>query len=196
MLRTICLLIISAFFSTSPLHAAPLSWYEVAPGLTYTKIPIGAKESPGWLHAFRVDLARYRVDCLLAKDAGTKTAMVREMAARAQAVLAINGGFFSPEFEPLGLRIQSGKIRNPLKNTSWWSIFYVHNGIPYFTGPQGYAPREGTSTAVQSGPRLTVNSLIPPLKGGMAERSAVGVTRWPNSSANQPTKADSIVPMR
>lgn len=158
-------------------QAAPLVWHEVAPGLSYTRVTMGSDDAPSLLHAFRIDPTQYRIDGLLASDDGRKTATVREMAVRAKALLVINGGFFSPAFEPLGLRIQSGRQRTPLKAISWWGIFYVSANTPKIAARGDFMLSEGMQMAVQSGPRLVVNGTIPALKPGAAERSAIGVMR-------------------
>lgn len=158
-------------------EAAPLTWREIAPGMAYTKLAIGAEESPGTLHAFRIDPARLRVDCLLARDFGGKTATAQAMVTRSKALLAINGGFFSPEFEPLGLRVQGGRQRNPLKAISWWGIFFFDHGAPHIAARGDFVGGNGIQMAVQSGPRLVVDGTIPALKPGIAERSAIGISR-------------------
>lgn len=153
-------------------QAAPTRWQTLSPGLEYTTRSYGT----GHIHAFRLDLRRYQLDVALAKDYRVANASVRDLATRADALIAINGGFFSPEFEPLGLRIQRGTVRSPLKATSWWGIFRVAQARAQIVPPQGFTAGRHTTMAVQSGPRLVVQGAIPILKGGEAERSALGIT--------------------
>lgn len=153
-------------------EAAPTRWQTLSPGLEYASL----SHSTGRIHAFRIDLRRYHLDVALAKDYQLPNASVRDLAARAEAVVAINGGFFSPAFEPLGLRIQRGTVRSPLKATSWWGVFHVSQRRAQIVPPQGFTAGRHTTMAVQSGPRLVVKGAIPTLKGGEAERSALGIT--------------------
>lgn len=154
-----------------------LTWRELAPGMAYAKLTIGSSESPGFLHAFKIDPAKYRLDCLLAKDLGEKAAPVQTMAKRAKALVAINGGFFSGNLEPLGLRIQNGRERAAMKRVSWWAIFTMNGNAPRIVTHDHFAANGATRMAVQSGPRLVIDGSIPSLKEGDARRTALGITR-------------------
>lgn len=159
-----------------PAAAGSTAWRTLAPGLEYTLVQRGSADQPRAVHAFRVDPRRYRFSVVLARDYGQGSASVRELGERAKAVVAINGGFFSPDNLPLGLRIQHGRESSPLKTTSWWGVFRIANDAPQIVAQRDYVPREKTEMAVQSGPRLVVNGAIPRLKGGLAERSGLGIT--------------------
>ncbi|MBI2343816.1 MAG: phosphodiester glycosidase family protein [Deltaproteobacteria bacterium] len=157
-------------------HAKATTWRTLAPGLEYAMVSFGSDNMGSFLHAFRVDPQHYRLDVAFASDFGQQSASVRELAERTKARVAINGGFFSPELQPLGLRIQNGKRRTPLKSTSWWGIFSLEGTTPHIAPPWAYRPSSQTRMAVQSGPRLIVDGRVPPLKEGMAERSALCIT--------------------
>ncbi len=160
----------------SPALARPLAWRTLAPGLEYVALQLGS-DQPSTVHAFRIDPARYRFDIALAKDYGLAAASVRELGERAHAIVAINGGFFSPENLSLGLRVQNGRVRTPLKGTSWWGVFSIANHRAQIFAQRDYRPNPATTMAVQAGPRLVVGGAVPTLKGGLAERSGLGITR-------------------
>lgn len=144
-------------------------WKVLSPGLEYATIKI----SPGVIHAIRIDPALYKMGVVTAKDIGRKQAAVKDMARKKGAIVAINGGFFTPEYESLGLLVSDGKVINPLKQTSWWSIFYLKEKKPYIVHTNNFAMDPSISMAVQSGPRLVISGFIPKLKPSIAERSAV-----------------------
>ncbi|MBI2346172.1 MAG: phosphodiester glycosidase family protein [Deltaproteobacteria bacterium] len=175
-MRKTALFILLAWGWARAAHAAPTTWRQLAPGLGYAKISISAINGGGALHAFRIDPARYRIDTLLARDAGMTTATARALAERTRAWIVVNGGFFGEDLKPLGLRIQGGRERNPMRAVSWWSIFYIHNGRPAIATRGDFPAGQEIQMAVQSGPRLVVSGAIPALKPGPSLRSAIGIT--------------------
>ncbi len=171
-----CFITIVLLCGATAAHAQPLAWRTLAPGLEYASIQLGTADEPSTVHAFRMNLAHYRLDLALAKDYGLHATSVRELGERSKATIAINGGFFSPENVSLGLRIQNGKLRSPLKPTSWWGVFAITGNRPRIVAQRDYAPTPGTTMAVQAGPRLVVDGKIPSLTDGEAERSGLGIT--------------------
>ncbi len=164
------------FTGITTAFARPVVWRPIAPGLEYSKMAILEAGGQGSIHAFRIDLNQYQLHLTFAKDYQRDAASVKTLAEYAHALLAINGGFFSPAYQPLGLRIQAGKVRAPLKNTRWWGIFYIQDNRPYIVSQRQYHYNRRIQFAVQSGPRLVINGRIPNLKHNFDERSAVGIT--------------------
>ncbi len=157
-------------------YAKSTQWQPLGQGLDYAVL--NTPNTSGKLHAFRINLRNYQLDIVLAQDHKTPSASVKRLNDASHAVLAINGGFFSPEREPLGLRIQSGKVRHKLKtNTSWWGVFFIQNNRAYITPPRSFRLNKNISFAVQAGPRLIINGYIPSLKESFDERSALCITR-------------------
>lgn len=167
---TLCLLVL--VLMSYGAGAAKTEWESLDSGLDYTF----KRVATGKIHAFKVNPKQFRMGIVTADKLGQKSSSVKEMAKKAGAIVAINGGFFSPEYQNLGLLIDEGKIVSPLKNTSWWSVFYVKNGRPYITHTNSFNASSSVSMAVQSGPRLVVDGAIPKLKPSVAERSAICVT--------------------
>ncbi len=93
------------------------------------------------------------------------------------AVIATNGGFFTPELKPLGLRVDQGEQKNPLKATAWWGVFLIKEGKPQIVAQKNYRPDKSIEFAIQSGPRLLVNGKIPALKPGLDNRTALCITK-------------------
>lgn len=168
---------LSSLLSTT-LYAEPITWQHLQTGLDYTTIPmVAANNLPGKLHAFRIDLAQYQLNLATANDFSRNSASAQMFGTHQHALIAINGGFFTPRREILGLRITNGKILSPLKPISWWSVFYVKNNNAYIVPSKNFQSSNDISFAVQSGPRLVVNGAIPSLKPGVDERSALCITR-------------------
>lgn len=151
-------------------------WKNLSPGLDYVAIqPISDLKS-SFVHAFRVDLSHYRL--MLAFPSKNQIAgNVEQWTKDHQALLGINGGFFDPQFRSLGLRVDQKTVKSPLKPISWWGVFYIQEGTAHITSQREYLSHKSTDFAIQSGPRLIVNGNIPPLKPGIANRTALGITK-------------------
>ncbi len=156
--------------------AKEISWDRLAPGLEYGTVPLSSPGNRGKLHAFRIDLSEYRFDVVLARDHQRAAGSVRSLASKSQAWIAINGGFFTPQLKPLGLRMEQGVIRNTLKKISWWGIFYIQNNKATIVPQWQFKLTRQIDFAVQAGPRLLINHQIPKLKEGLAERTVLGIT--------------------
>lgn len=167
-LKTIIVLLLLLAYPVN-LFSAESKWEKIIKGLDYKKIEI----ADGRIHAFRIDPQLYRFEVIVAKGLGNRSATVKDMVRKKKAFLAINGGFFTPEYDSLGLIINNGKEINPIKNTSWWSVFYLADGKPQIVHSSEFKKEPSVSTAIQSGPRLLINGSIPRLKPSLAERSAV-----------------------
>lgn len=152
-------------------------WQNLEPGLEYVKIVRPESGPQSYVHAFRIDPSIFELGVSFASDSAQRNASVRQLAQQQGAVVAVNGGFFSPEYRVLGLRITRGKQRSPLKGTSWWGVFSIMGKRARIDPPQAYDAKSTPDMAIQSGPRLVINGWIPPLKNRMAERSAIGITR-------------------
>ena len=162
---------------TSYTDASDDYWRTLAPGVEYQDLDGNFLTPWSHIHAFRIHLKDNQLSLVSAKDLAREHASVDEYAQFSKALIAINGGFFDNNYKPLGLRIYNKHQQNPLKNISWWGIFYVKNQKAYLTNISQYQPGSQVDFAIQSGPRLLINNRIPPLKPGRAERSALGITQ-------------------
>lgn len=151
-------------------------WRKLAPGIEYQDLNDSLLTPWSHIHAFRINLKENKISLVTAKDLALEHASADEYAQHSKALLAINGGFFDQHYHPLGLRIYNKHQKNPLKNISWWGVFYTKNQRAYLASANQFTPNKQIDFAIQSGPRLLINSRIPPLKPGRAERSALGVT--------------------
>lgn len=154
----------------------PTEWQNLAPGLSYAQIYPSLGFPLGAVHAFKINLHYYHLQLAFTKNSKQRLILVKDLVTYNKALLGINGGFFSPEIEPLGLRIKDGQQFSPIKHISWWGIFYIKNNRPYIVSQNQYKPDKQVSFAVQSGPRLVINGKVSSLKKGWSFRSALGIT--------------------
>lgn len=165
-------LVVSTAFSADATH-----WKKVAPGIDYTVKTNPSPKTLGFIHAFKINLEKNTLKLALAQDDLFPGETVKFLAERNHALLAVNGGFFTPLWKPIGLRILNGKVEIPLHTTPWWHIFYIKNNHPYIVSKKAYKQNPTMTFAVQGGPRLLSNGKIPHLKSGKDERTALGITR-------------------
>lgn len=172
-------LLILFLLSAGGLLASPKSayhWNRIKDGILYTKYSFSKGQLDyTTIHAFELDLAKVRLGVVTASSPGG--ASVKNMADENGALLVINGGFFSAERKAIGLLFNNGKMLNPIHNTSWWSIFGVKNGEPFIVKPKLFESSPDIEVAIQAGPRLVIDGVVPKLKEGLAARSSVGITR-------------------
>ena len=150
------------------------AWRSLAPGIEYTQINAITFSRWSHVHVFRINPQQNRLDLIMATDLGKNQASIKDFAENSHALIAVNGGFFDQQGKPLGLRIVNSRQRHPLKPISWWGVFYIKNQHPHIVAGTNSVPNN-VEFAVQAGPRLIINSKIPRLKPGYAERTALGL---------------------
>ncbi len=156
--------------------AAPTSWQNLQPGLEYARISGFPGFPEGSLQVFRIDLKYYDLK-LASTQEGNQSSLIPDLMQQNDAVIATNGGFFSPEFKPLGLRISEGQILNPLKGTDWWGVFFIAQQKAGIVARGSYQPAIHADFAIQAGPRLLIDGAIPKLSPNIDLRTALGITQ-------------------
>lgn len=166
------------WLSFSSWAATATQWQTLSPGLEYTRIDGFANFPNGYVHAFRIDPNHYDLQIAaipsdMLSDSGFEQLMTAQ-----HAVIATNGGFFTPNLTPLGLRINQGQLQNPLKSISWWAIFYMRGEKAQLVRSTEFRSNAGVDFAVQAGPRLVVSGkVVSNLKPDIDERTALGISR-------------------
>lgn len=151
-------------------------WQRLSAGIEYQDLAGGILAPWSHIYVFRVDLNKNKLSLINSKDLALKNASVSQFAEYSNALLSINGGFFDHQFNPLGLRVTHKKMENPLKQISWWGIFFIKNNNAHISSLRHFQYDKDIDFAIQSGPRLLINRKIPSLKPGIAERTALGIT--------------------
>jgi uncharacterized protein YigE (DUF2233 family) len=175
LLKIIFILITGVFSIAS--YASATQWQRLAPGLEYTRINSALGLPTGYMHIFRIDLKRYQLALASAQNQHANISNIANLVQINHATLGVNGGFFSTDFKPLGLRINAGRLQNPLRPISWWGVFFIKNKQAYIIGTNDFHPDANINFAIQSGPRLIVAGKIPNLMPSIANRTALGITR-------------------
>lgn len=172
-------LLFIAIIMTLPLTLnAKTQWHSLLPGLEYTHLAPQKDNPLARLHAFRLNLKKFKFNLTLAHDVQQPTITAHEIATQFNALLAINGGFFTPTLKSIGLRIHDGKIKSPLKKFSWSGIFYITKSRqPKIVSVRNFSLDSDIDFAIQTGPLLIIDDKIPRLKPDLAERTAIGITR-------------------
>jgi len=132
-------------------------------------------QAPFKLRILRIDLDKFSLRVMDCRAWGVDRMEIKTLAKKAQALAAINGGFFQPDYRPLGLLIVDGHETNPLRKTDW-GIFMIKDQLPRIIHTQEFQYSQGISQAIQVGPRLVVGGRELHLKKQLAKRSAIGIT--------------------
>lgn len=170
--KIILSLFLSCFLNQS-LYAK--TWQTVSPGMEYLDLRYRSLSQWSHIHAFRIDLQTLQLSVLRAKDLPVEDASAPTFRRHGQGLLAINGGFFSPNKTPLGLRISNYQILNPFRQISWWGVFSVQNRRAKISSSRDFVLKKNIEFAIQAGPRLLIDGDIPSLRPGFANRSVLGI---------------------
>lgn len=156
--------------------AAPpdVVWTQVEPGVERGSVPAGAAP----LELYRFDLARYRVEVVATKgrtpNARSAADVLRDVP---DAVAVVNGGFFDENGRSLGLRIAAGEVILPLRRRVDWGVFYVTAARARIVHSREFVVTNEIKAAVQVGPRILIDGVVPPLKPQAARRTAIALDR-------------------
>lgn len=175
-LKNIIILKLILILSFISLASNANNWQIIAPGIEYQDINQNNIVNLNHIHVFRIDLQYNKFRLGLAKNLHEESSFVDVYAKKYNSIIAINGGFFDKSFRPLGLRISDNHQFNTLKYISWWGVFTINNNKPKITNARDFNKNLNVNFAVQSGPRLIISGVIPKLKPGYAERTALGIT--------------------
>ncbi len=169
--------LIYIFLSVWNIHnvCANTAWMPIAPGLDYLDLNTQSITRWSHIHVFRIDLDHFQLRFASATDRGKSSTTVRDLALHHQVPIAINGGFFDTNDQPLGLRIQDHQMTNPLKKISWWGVFSITHDHARLQRFKEFTPNPNITWAIQAGPRLIANGKKITLKNDLAERTAIGI---------------------
>jgi exopolysaccharide biosynthesis protein len=145
-------------------------WVELLPGLE-RRSALGDGFA---LEAVRVDLHRYELKVVLARDLGKEQVTARELAAATGALVAVNGGFFDPRLRPVGLRVSGGRVLSGTPSEALAALVVTPGGARIVPGAELRRLR-GMSEAVQCTPRLVIDGEPNQLKPQVSRRTAAGI---------------------
>lgn len=153
----------------------PVQWHLAVPGFEIAQISTLTQQDdrPIAVHVLRVDLRQQQLRVVDAAQAGKKLADAAEFMHLASGVAAINGGYFDPEFKPLGLLVSGGKELSKLRKVDH-GVFYLAAGKPGMQHARQWIPPQDLEFAVECGPRLVVQGQPLHFKAGRARRVAIG----------------------
>ena len=167
-----------AFLVLVTTTAAPVpapAWGEPLPDLEYRRFVHRAPASSGdvTIHALRFSPRSFELRVLPA--AATKRGeLVPALGRAAAALVAVNGGYFTADFAPLGLLVSEGRELNPLRAADW-GVFYVAGERARVVHRKTWKKPKALEFAVEAGPRLIVAGRTLTFKPQSARRTALGI---------------------
>jgi uncharacterized protein YigE (DUF2233 family) len=152
-------------------------WQKIDDGFEFKAVQVEGEpyESLMRLKILRISLKHFQIRVLDSRTFGQIKLEIKELARKAQALAAVNGGFFMPGYQPLGLLIVDGKEINPLRNADW-GVFLVENHLARIIHTREYRNDGNIAQALQVGPRLVVRGRELQMKRQKARRAALGIT--------------------
>jgi uncharacterized protein YigE (DUF2233 family) len=174
------LALLSMLYLLLPLHIALASntaWETLSPGLSTTQLHPKPNNKNATIRAFKIDPKQYQLSIISAKMLNKSALYASEGIKKSSNLIAINGGFFSPNMSMLGLRISNHKVIAPFRKVSWWGIFYVKNQRAKIIPSWKYKASKKIMFALQAGPRILINGKSPKLKSSEDPRSALCITK-------------------
>lgn len=173
-LKKFSILLVLIVFIPITSHGVGGAWTKLADGFFYRSVSIAVDESgSSVIHALKIDPKKFHIDVVTADNEAIGST-VEEMAKRENALVVINGGFFTPDHKSIGLIVKSGRRISKLHRTSWWSVFEILGNAVHIVTPAEFRMDDNVKMALQAGPRLVVAGNYPKLKEGVAARSGVG----------------------
>jgi hypothetical protein len=148
-----------------------------------------SSDGPFRLEMFRFDLERYDAEVVVGGRerpprariwmAGARhtAAEVLHRAGAGQVAAVVNGGFFDENGHSLGLRMIHGHAAVPLRGNVDWGVFAVADGRARIVHSRDFASGSGIQAAIQVGPRILIEGVVPKLKPQVARRTAVAIDR-------------------
>jgi uncharacterized protein YigE (DUF2233 family) len=127
------------------------------------------------LQILRVNLEKFQIRVLDSRAFGMIRMEIKTLVKRAQALAGVNGGFFLPDYKPLGLLVVDSQEVNALRKADW-GIFLIQENRPRIIHTKEFQHEKSISQALQVGPRLVVDGRELQLKKQIARRSAIGIT--------------------
>lgn len=145
------------------------TWHRLENGLEHRQIE--ARDVQADL--LRFDLSQFDADVEMT---GGQTPVTAADAVTAHhATAAVNGGFFDPQWRPLGMRISHGLSRIPLRPHVDWGVFVIRSSRAHILHSRQYQATPVGDAGIQVGPRLLVAGQPTKLKPPLAYRSALAV---------------------
>jgi Phosphodiester glycosidase len=121
-------------------------------------VPASHDEEAGATHIERRASFRTSAVRLTIEDFHMRTGF-DEVLARQDAALVVNGGFFDPETQPLGLAISDGRTLSPFSRGMSGGVLWTSEGIVHLTATEDYEAG-AVDFAIQCRPRLVVASRV------------------------------------
>ena len=142
---------------------------------------------------FIANHAKDKINIYLKDEAGKRFASIGKLKSwlsvqNKKLIFATNAGIFAPNYEPLGLYIENGKVIKPLNRAVGEGNFYLQPNAVFYTDELGahiilakdFIEKQDILTATQSGPYLVYDGKVNPLfkSDSMNKliRSGVGIT--------------------
>lgn len=150
---------------------------KLSPGLEHRdwRLVLEGGLPPARVHVVRFDPARFALEAVRGSEVDPRDGLAAAPDFRRArgAVAAVNGGYFDPNYKPLGLLVSRGEQLERLRRVDH-GVFYIAGGRPGLQHAKRFVAPADLEFAVECGPRLVVDGAPTQLKPSQARRAALG----------------------
>jgi uncharacterized protein YigE (DUF2233 family) len=162
--------------------ASAIAWEKLEPGVEHARAYAQEDAERGGrsvlFELYRFDLASFRPEVIVSKERPFARLGAGDVLRDTPgAVAVVNGGFFDEKGAPLGLRIARGKTVVPLRPRVDWGVLAIAGGRASIVHSRQFVPAPEIEAAIQVGPRIVVDGVVPRLKPQVARRTAVALPK-------------------
>lgn len=152
------------------------AWQTLNSGIEYQSFFLNSSDSfqKQELHVFRINPALVRFEILHSSSVDS----IRKLTENSQALLGFNANFFDEKNKPLGLLISHQQLLNPVKNISWWGVFYLDSTThaAHVIPASSWSNAITADFAVEAGPRLISDGKLVKVKPQTSPKTVLGIT--------------------
>lgn len=129
------------------------------PGARYHEVRLSSPQGRLRLDVVIFDSRQFKLAVIDQPNPQAGGRVIAEAMRFHRAIAGVNGGFFNPQFQPIGLTIARGRALAPFTQSNLISGMALQMGDqPYLIWNSEYQGHAGVADVIQAGPRLLDNS--------------------------------------
>lgn len=132
----------------------------------------------GRIHVWRAPAAGLDMGFLRAGEGAKTLSLSQAVDRKPDAALLFNGGFFLPDYRPLGVMVEGGQLKNPVRKADWGVFYVTRAGKPAIIHRSAFdwdRLKDDVFFAVECGPRIIAEGKVLSTKASSERRTLLAV---------------------